>query len=67
MMPHSVFFILYHRIEIHVFHATENIGFHERICLFQLRDEFFRLKALGGCGSVLMTCRAGIREMTRTL
>ena len=66
-MFNTVLFIGEHRAQIHIFHAVENIGLHERIGLLELRDQFLRLQAFRRCRTVLMAGRAGVRKMARAL
>ena len=52
------------RVQVHVFHAAENVGLHGGIDLFQLGDELFDLHALGHGAAVGVAGGAGVGEVT---
>jgi hypothetical protein len=46
-MPHTIFLVADHSIEIHILHAVEDIGFNVRVFFLQFRNQLFRLQAFG--------------------
>ena len=46
-MFHAVLFISNNRTQVYIFHTPENISFHKRIHLFQLRNQVLDLHTLG--------------------
>ena len=67
VVPYPVLLVFYHRVQIDIFNAFEDICLYERIGLLKLRDQLLRLKAFGGRCAVLVTGRTGIRKMTCAL
>ena len=66
-MSYSILLVLYYSVQMDILHASEYIGLHEGIGLFELCDKLLGFKSLAGGSAIYMTGAACIGKMARAL